>query len=251
MGTTVATYIAPTEFHRMSDSAALDSFMDKWRARWPEWSVAEVFVAPARRDIAVAWFALLQEFDDVLNIAGDPLPADAKLAWWGEELRGWATHRSRHPLGRRLEPMRAEWARLAEALPTLAEARARAVSTDAAFGSLSHYGEAVAAVEAGVLGRAPTSKAVVAQMLATRLAEVGPSAVPMDVTQGRGDTDSLRAWSASLGERWPSGPGACERRLLSAYAQGRLRRFARRGEPAPLPSRAALLFTGWRAARGD
>ena len=103
----------------MSDSAALDSFLEKWRARWPEWSVAEVFVAPARRDIVVAWFALLQEFEDVLNIAGDPLPADAKLAWWGEELRGWASQRSRHPLGRRLEPVRADWARLADAFEQL------------------------------------------------------------------------------------------------------------------------------------
>ncbi|MFT3668071.1 MAG: phytoene/squalene synthase family protein [Pseudoxanthomonas sp.] len=235
----------------MSDSAALDSFLEKWRVRWPEWSVAEVFVAPSRREVAVAWFALLQEFDDVLNIAGDPLPADAKLAWWGEELRGWATQRSRHPLGRRLEPVHADWARLADALPTLIDARTRALSAETAFGSLLSYAEAVAVVEAGVLGRAPASQAVVAQMLATRLTEVGPGAVPIDVQQGRSDVDRLRAWSASLSEGWPPGQGARERRLLSAYAQGRLRRFARRGEPAPLPSRAALLFTGWRAARGD
>lgn len=235
----------------MSDSAALDSFLDKWRTRWPEWSVAEVFVAPARRDIVVAWFALLQEFDDVLNIAGDPLPADAKLAWWGEELRGWAGQRSRHPLGRRLEPVRADWAQLADALPTLTEARARAVSADTAFGSLSRYAEAVAAVEAGLLGRAPASQGVAAQMLAARLTEMGPAAVPADVQRAGSDADSLRAWSVSLNERWPPRQGARERRLLSAYAQGRLRRFARRGEPAPLPSRAALLLTGWRAARGD
>jgi hypothetical protein len=235
----------------MSDSAALDSFLEKWRVRWPEWSVAEVFVVPSRRDVAVAWFALLQEFDDVLNIAGDPLPADAKLAWWGEELRGWATQRSRHPLGRRLEPVRADWARLAEALPTLVDARARALSADTAFGSLVRYAEAVAAVELDVLGRAPASQAIMAQMLATRLTEVGSTAVPIDVQQDASDADGLRAWSASLGKRWLPGQGARERRLLSAYAQGRLRRFARRGEPAPLPSRAALLFTGWRAARGD
>jgi hypothetical protein len=37
---------------------------------------------------------------------------------------------------------------------------------------------------------------------------------------------------------------------VSAYAHGRLRRLAQRGEPAALPSRGALLFTGWRAARG-
>ena len=72
------------------------------------------FVAESQRELAVAWFALLQEFDDMLNTSGDPLPADAKLAWWGEELRSWAGHRSRHPLGRLLEPVRAPWAQLAK-----------------------------------------------------------------------------------------------------------------------------------------
>jgi hypothetical protein len=111
-------------------STALDSFLDKWRSRWPEWSVAAPFVAESQRELAVAWFALLQEFDDMLNTGGDPLPADAKLAWWGEELRSWAGHRSRHPLGRLLEPVRAPWAQLAEALPDLVEART--VALDAA-----------------------------------------------------------------------------------------------------------------------
>jgi len=111
-------------------STALDSFLDKWRSRWPEWSVAAPFVAESQRELAVAWFALLQEFDDMLNTSGDPLPADAKLAWWGEELRSWAVHRSRHPLGRLLEPVRAPWAQLAEALPDLVEART--VALDAA-----------------------------------------------------------------------------------------------------------------------
>ena len=234
----------------MSDSAALDSFLEKWRARWPEWSVAEVFVAPARRDIVVAWFALLQEFEDVLNIAGDPLPADAKLAWWGEELRGWASQRSRHPLGRRLEPVRADWARLADALPTLAEARTVPRDREAGFAALSRYGEAVAAVESGVLGRMPASQAIVTQMLSARLMEVGGVAVPVNLRQGADEAGQLRAWATALHEAWPPRDGARERRLLSAYMQGRLLRFARRGEPAPLPSRASLLFTGWRAARG-
>lgn len=74
----------------MAGPTALDSFLDKWRSRWPEWAVAEVFVPVRQRERAVAWFALLQEFDDILNIAGDPLPADAKLGWWGTELRDWA-----------------------------------------------------------------------------------------------------------------------------------------------------------------
>ena len=63
----------------MTTPTALDSFIDKWRSRWPEWSAAEVFVAGTGSDPSLAWFALLQEFDDILNIADDPLPADAKL----------------------------------------------------------------------------------------------------------------------------------------------------------------------------
>ena len=64
----------------MTTPTALDSFLDKWRSRWPEWAVAEVFIAEDRRAATLAWFALLQEFDDILNIAGDPLPA-LRLAW--------------------------------------------------------------------------------------------------------------------------------------------------------------------------
>ncbi len=68
----------------MSTSSALDSFLDKWRTRWPEWQVAERFVPENQRTLVVAWFSLLQEFDDILNTAGDPMPSDAKLAWWGK-----------------------------------------------------------------------------------------------------------------------------------------------------------------------
>jgi hypothetical protein len=235
----------------MSDSSALDSFLGKWFARWPEWSVAEIFVAPVRRDIAVAWFALLQEFDDVLNISGDPLPADAKLAWWGEELRGWSAQRSRHPLGRRLEPVRAPWARLAEALPALVAARETSTAGTEAFAALAAYGAAVAAVEAEVLGRAPDADAVIAQVLAARVADMGVVAVPT-ASRRTDDASAVRAWAAEILQRWPAAhQGARERRVLAAYARGRLKRLWRTGAPAPLPSRPALLFTGWRAARGD
>ncbi|KRA52561.1 phytoene synthase [Pseudoxanthomonas sp. Root65] len=235
----------------MSDSAALDSFLDKWRARWPEWSVAEVFVAPARRDIAVAWFALLQEFDDVLNVSGDPMPADAKLAWWSEELRGWSAQRSRHPLGRRLEPVRAAWSALGDALPALVAARETPSSGEAAFAALAGYGAAVAAVEAEVLGRAPATDAVVAQVLAARLADLGASAVPTAFRQPD-DGAAVPAWATDLLRRWDGRrEGARERRVLAAYMRGRVVRLARQGVPAALPSRPVLLFAGWRAARGD
>lgn len=235
----------------MSDSAALVSFLEKWHARWPEWSVAEIFIAPARRDIAVAWFALLQEFDDVLNISGDPLPADAKLAWWTEELRGWEGQRSRHPLGRRLEPVRAPWTQLADALPALVAARETPTAGNEAFAALAGYGAAVAAVEADVLGRAPDADAVVAQVLAARVADMGIIAVPT-ASRGADDVSSVRAWATEILQRWPaSRQGARARRVLAAYARGRLERLSQTGAPASLPSRPVLLFTGWRAARGD
>ena len=150
----------------MTAPSALDSFLDKWRSRWPEWSLAEVFVAQAERERTVAWFSLLQEFDDILNIAGDPLPANAKLAWWGEELRDWDARRSRHPLGRLLEPVRAPWSRLADALPDLPEARMGKADTAAAFAALARHAEAMAAVEAAMFGdvRGDAAQAIAAQV---------------------------------------------------------------------------------------
>ena len=152
----------------MSDSVALDSFLDKWRSRWPEWALLERFVAPQSRATAVAWFALVQEFDDILNVEGDPLPANAKLAWWGEELRDWDVRRSRHPLGRLLEPVRAPWAQLADALPDLHEARMGKADTDAAFAALARHAEAMAEVEAAMFGgpRGEAARAIAAQVLA-------------------------------------------------------------------------------------
>jgi hypothetical protein len=240
----------------MSDSTALDSFLDKWLARWPEWQMAEVFVPPARRAVAVAWFALLQEFEDIMNIAGDPLPADAKLAWWGEELRDWARQRSRHPLGRVLEPQAAPWAALAEALPQLIAARDRPLDARAAFAGLQGFGAAVAAVET-VLFAAPASasltQAIAAQALATRLAEAGAAALPMreaEVGESGDASAQARRWAEVLLRHWPQRQGGRERRVLSALARGRLRRFAKAGEAAPMPSAGALLFAAWRAARG-
>jgi hypothetical protein len=240
----------------MSDSTALDSFLDKWRARWPEWQMAEVFVPPARRAIAVTWFALLQEFEDAMNIAGDPMPADAKLAWWGEELRDWARQRSRHPLGRVLEPQPAPWTALADALPQLIAARDRPADAAAALAGLQSFGEAVAVVEA-VLFAAPVSdalaEAVVAQTLASRLAESSTAALPLreEKVAEAGDLSAQsRQWAEVLLRHWPERQGGRERRILSAMARGRLRRFAKAGEAASMPSPAVLLFAAWRAARG-
>jgi len=229
----------------MTGSDSLDGFLDKWRERWPEWRLVDRFVAPELHRRTLAWFALLQEFDDMLNTAGDPLPANAKLGWWGEELRSWAGQRSRHPLGRVLEPVRAPWAQLAEALPDLVEARDTAADPAQARRSLQRFADAVAAVEA-TLFDAPlqprAGDAVLTQMLAQRVQELGAAAVPAAA-------GGERQWQQSLLARWPARvDGPRPRRLYAVLARGRLQARIRGGDYQPGP--AGLLWRSWWAARG-
>ncbi|KAF1687661.1 phytoene/squalene synthase family protein [Pseudoxanthomonas broegbernensis] len=239
----------------MSGSQALDSFLDKWRARWPEWAVAEVFVPPGQRARAVAWFALLQELDDILNVQGDPLPADAKLGWWATELCDWQAHRSRHPLGRLLEPADAPWQRLADALPALVDARARASDGDAALAALAGFAGAAAAVEAALLEAPPAvAPALAAQVLASRLAEAGLDAVPQSLQPATDGADAReqarRAWAGWLLDAWPArAGGALPRRVWSALARERLRSFAAARPPGRGGRPMRTLWQAWRAAR--
>ena len=226
-------------------SSALDSFLDKWRDRWPEWTFVERFVAEGDRVRAVAWFALLQEFDNILNATGDTTPQDAKLAWWGEELRSWAAQRSRHPLGRVLEPVRAPWDQLADALPSLIDARERPGDAAQARSALNTYANAVAAVEAAVFNQAPASKAadaVLTQTLAQRVQDLGAAAVP------RASGDETQ-WEKQLLSAWPSRvAGPRPRRLYASLARARQQARLKGGEYQPSP--AALLWRSWWAARG-
>lgn len=232
----------------MSDYSALASFLEKWRHRWPEWSVAETFVPAARRDCVVAWFSLLLEFEDAMNITGDPLPADAKLAWWTEELRSWQNRRSRHPLGRLLEPVAAPWAALGDALPVIVQARSLDEDRDAAFTVLRDYGESVAAVEVALLGASTAPDALIAQLLAQRLAE---QRLADSTMVDAGLREAMRRNAEDLLARWPStASGARERRMFARFARTRLQGWATQGTAMPLPSRWRLLLGSWHAARG-
>jgi hypothetical protein len=234
----------------MSSTSALDAFLDKWRSRWPEWTVAETFVPEPQRTRAVAWFALLQEFDDILNIAGDPLPADAKLAWWGEELRSWAGQRSRHPLGRVLEPVSAPWAQLADALPGLLASRAAAADPAHAYERLEAFALAAAQVECALFeGQRDAAAALATQVLAQRLADAGIAAVPLSL---RGDGDAAQAqqrWAQALLQRWPRRvDGPRPRRIVSALARARIAQQARAARKPP--SQMATLWRAWWAGLG-
>ena len=233
------------------DPDALESFVDKWRARWPEWSVAEVFVPPRHRIIALAWASLQQEFTDAAWGGSDARPGEAKLAWWQEELQGWALGRRRHPLGITLQRQRAPWSALSSALPSLRLSRERPIDAVAAFSDLLPLAIAVAEVEQVLFAAAPadpgTARLVCATWLQARLAREGSAAVPLSTLARVGDDAAEASWRDDLLQEWPDmGRATRPRRLWAAIARSRL---ARGDASRPLgPMRA--LWTAWRAARG-
>jgi len=238
----------------MSDSQALAAFLDKWRERWPEWSVAEAFIPVRDRDLAVAWFALLQELTDAAWGGSDPRPGEAKLGWWAEELHGWPQRRRRHPLGLALQSAPAPWSRLGVALPALLAGREPAIDREQAIATLGPVAEAVAAVGSALFADR-CHDVVVEPLLALHLLLRGDAAAPLAVRARRGDglSDHAlgRAWAGELLAAWPR-IGAMPRaeRVFVGLLRGRLRRFFSGGGPAqPLP-RMSSLWISWRAARG-
>jgi hypothetical protein len=226
---------------------ALDSFLDKWRARWPEWAVAQAFVPVAQRDVALAWAALQQELTDAAWGGSDARPGEAKLAWWMEELQGWSRGIRRHPLGLALQKLPAPWTMLGAAIVPLRESRERPRDRNEAFAVLAPFAQAVADVEAALFGDTAAGVALVqADLLHARLAHTGELAVPMSVIARAGEGAAARAWGVELLEHWPRGEASRPRRVWNAVARQRLRR----GDASlPLTPWSAL-WTAWRGARG-
>lgn len=229
----------------MTDSAALDGFLGKWRAHWPEWAVAETFLPRAQRARAQAWFALRDELAQAAWGGEDAQPGDAKLGWWAEELDGWTRGARRHPLGLVLQKTGAPWDSLAACLPALRSSRERPRDVEAALFSMEPYAEALSGVAQHLFElRSPApAQNVVVSLLGERVLRHPQAATPL------GDLD-VRGWAALLLARWPE-PAAGTRpgRLHAALVRERLRRFAGGRPVAPVPLPRALL-AAWRAARG-
>jgi len=223
--------------------ADLDDFLGKWRGRWPEWRIAQVFVAESQRAIAEAWFALLQEWTDAAWAGDDPTPGSAKLIWWQEELLGWSKGVRRHPLGRVLQKQPAPWATLATALPALQAVREplrAGAGPQTLHASLQPLAVAIADGERALFAPeiAPVADAF-ALLAAHALWHRDESAEATriaDWAQGLAATPSLRA-------------GSRPRRIHDALSRARLQRVAARGEVTALSPMTAL-WRSWRAARG-
>lgn len=240
----------------VSATQALSGFADKWRARWPEWRVAEAFVPASQRNIAVAWFALRQELTDAAWGGTDPRPGEAKLGWWIQELHGWSQGRRRHPLGLALQPLPVSWSLLAACVPALLASRERATDTEHAIVALESFAEGVAGIAATLFGGdSPVpARIVVVGLLAEQVLLQGDAAVPLRTRAQLVETAPLRAaraWAAELLQRWPQPHGGARPgRIHAALLRERLRRFvAGRAPSQPLP-RWRALWIAWRAARG-
>jgi phytoene/squalene synthetase len=223
--------------------ADLDDFLSKWRGRWPEWRIAQVFVAKSQRATAEAWFALLQEWTDAAWSGDDPTPGFAKLVWWQEELLGWSKGVRRHPLGRVLQKQPAPWATLATALPALQAVR-----------------------EPLRAWAAPQTLDAPLQLLAVAVADCeralfAPEAAPIadafallaaHALWHRDETAAAKAareWALRLAATEPLRAGSRPRRIHDALSRARLQRVAIRGEVSALSPLVAL-WRSWRAARG-
>ena len=218
------------------------SFVEKWRARWPEWEFGMVFVPAAQRPLGEAWLSLLNELYEAAWGGGDPTPGLAKLAWWQEELGGWSKGARRHPLGALLQPRPAPWLQLGRALPDLRALRGDGVDdlvgpvTDAA----SIAGTQVPGGEAG-RDFAAAVAACEAALFDGRTGDDSVAAVLQSVRDERVLMRGAAIEPATTAR--PGRPGCRLRGVQMALAAARL---ARPGVPVS-PLRA--LLGAWRGAR--
>ncbi len=235
---------------RDDDVAALADFVAKWRARWPEWAIAEVFIAADQRASALAWAILQQELGDAAWGGADPTPGRAKLGWWQEELSSWSRGARRHPIATVLQDLSAPWESLASTLPSLIASRERPGSVAEAFAALEPFSIAIGDIDRALFGSSPggeDSRLVSACLLQSRMWQEGDAYLPLDMLARAGSGDAVATWAAELDRQWPhSGAGNRVRRLWAALARQRLRGSSI-AEPIPA---WRTLWLSWRSARG-
>jgi hypothetical protein len=245
----------------VSEQQAFAGFLDKWRVRWPEWGVAEVFVPASQREIAAAWFALQQELTDAAWSGSDPSPGEAKLGWWAEELQGWSQGRRRHPLGIALQRLPAPWPHLAASLPMLMASREPASNWEQAAEALESFAQGAARVSGTLFASDPQTPTacLAAGLLAQQVLLRGDAAAPLrtrlqlgdEVAEQAGAEHAIaRSWARELLHRWPATrPGSRPERIFEGLLRERLRRVAAGEALAQPPARLAAVWIAWRAAR--
>ncbi|SIQ96672.1 hypothetical protein SAMN05421546_2119 [Solilutibacter tolerans] len=197
-------------------AAEAASFVEKWRTRWPEWGIARVFVRADQRELAEHWFALLQEWTDAASTT-EPAPGLAKLAWWQEELRGWAKGARRHPLGARLQKQPVDWNAVADALPALAH---RGEQLDAP--ALSRLAQALSDAEQRLFDEQRDGKSSIDHLLGEALGRIQKPDEASGGTRPRRILSALALKRAQTGQSPvpPLGTLRCSWRAARAHGPG-------------------------------
>lgn len=209
----------------MSDHDALAATLADWRTRWPEWEIAENFIAEGSREAAIAWFMLLSQLAEAAWGGSDPTPGLAKLGWWQEELRGWSKGLRRHPLGLALQKQSVTWSAFADSLGVLRDRELGAADEQAAAVALQSFLSAIRRVERQLFGEAARDSDPL-QLLRTLRVSIGLPVAAAKVRRG--------------------GPGP--RQVFDMLAMARAS-AARKGDAIVL-SRWRTLLLAWRAGRG-
>jgi hypothetical protein len=235
---------------------AVDTVIEKWRAHWPEWPLAEPFV---RRCIANARSRGSRcAMNSRMPRGAAAIRARARPSWRGgrEELQAGARGLRRHPLGNVLQPLPAPWSTLAWSLPALLASRERAGTPMKPLRVIEPFAESVAGVSQTLVrqrqARADGSVALglLARTRARRRGCGRAAGIRGEGGRGRGTGPAARACAAELLARWPPPhDGSVAGRLHASLVRERLQRFAKGGVSGrPLPAWRALL-TSWQAAR--
>ncbi|MBS0458284.1 MAG: hypothetical protein JSS44_13275 [Proteobacteria bacterium] len=243
------------------------AFIGKWRAREPEMAFAEVFCPPSQRTQFALWGALVLECREAALELSDPRPTQIKCLWWAEEATLAAQGHPRHPLTCALAQPALPWARLAQALATVADDDAgRPVDREAALATVAPLADALVAMEAALFvvpTSAPAQRAAAAHLLGQRLRigrEAGPGGrVPLALLArhgltaaalaGPGGEPALRDWAGELAAALPRVPleASLFRRARTGF-DGWLLRERAAGRNRRMPPLRALL-RAWTAAR--
>ena len=244
-----------------------DSYVQKWLHQEPGMDLAVALCPRAQRSLFRHWGALLNELHAAVFEPSDAQVAQAKLAWWGDELERAVTASTRHPLLQSLVAhvqVRAidasAWRDLGRMAFRLAGIEDPVADVDAMLHEHRDLALRIAAIEAQLFGGDADADGVIGHQLLCRLrlacrGQARRTFWPLRLrARLGGDADSkrlAREFASELETRL--GPGRCAplfRRctnVLDAQAWRALASGAAAEHAKPGP---VLLWRLWRAARG-
>jgi hypothetical protein len=246
----------------MSAEQALEPFVRKWLAFWPEQAVLDVFIPDSLKPVAHAWSSLLFELHDcAFSLEHDPV-REQKSLWWSQELRAAEQGSARHPITQALQEFPAAYGGLAAPLLGLAQlAPIRAGDRSALAAALAPFADAVASIEQDLFGGEGASHpdSVSAQLLVMRLPHglqaFDRAMIPMNLLARHQGLDQigdecalLQDWLADLaGLLPPAGQGG--NWFRSAQSRFTRRRIGQLQSDKPPGVRPGHVWDAWRAMR--